>query len=305
MSIIKPEKPALLTRRRLLRASLAAPFVLTPRNSFAWAHGNTLLLPSYAIAAGYTRPVFYETFDSIGNIDTTNSKTVGFSFFTGTFPYLGTALTPTPLADYSVSGSVITITDNPNPNLAGYEFSTRAYLGTSAPRSVGIPTFSPGFYFECRMSFNNAATTSTGWPTVWMQDLTGTLALADNNSALAPDFGEIDMIEWLQTGSVNVLNNNVIEWINLARTNMNPNRGAGVPSASNTFHTYGFLWKTAAAHGGTGTFQWYYDGVLNSASQLSYSTGGNFSIFDSDNFILFMNTGPSQTMNVDYILVTQ
>ena len=264
--------------------------------------------PAFARAGGYKNVVFSEDFNSLADVDVNNTKTAGYKFYTGAFPYLGTALTPTPSGDYSASSSILTITDNPNPNLGGYEFATVAYLGASAPRTLGT-TFSAGFYFEARMSFNPAQAKSTGWPAIWMQDLTGTLGLADNNPTEGADFGEVDMVEWLWNGSTNILNSNVNEWINNSIAHSNSNNQASETiysvTADSAYHTYGLLWTPASTHSGTGTFTWYFDGVPLANRTLTYTSGGNFSVFDSDNFILWIDTGPSQTMNVDYVMVCQ
>src|SRR5216684_209406 len=111
-------------------------------------------VPAIASAAGFNNVVFVEDFANTNGIDTTNAKTAGFNLYTSTFPFLGTALNPTTTGVYSVSNSILKITSNENPNNGGYQFSSRGYLGTGAPRTIGVPAFTAGGYFEIRMAFN-------------------------------------------------------------------------------------------------------------------------------------------------------
>src|SRR5213078_2288705 len=107
-------------------------------------------------------------------------------------------------------------------------------------------------------------------------------------------FGELDMVEWLNGTT---LTNNVIQWNadGAFGTVSSPNvNNSGVTPDSN-FHTYGVLWTTVAKGGGTGSFQFYYDGVLKSGSTLTYTSASPFFILDSDNFIMFLGTGVNQT----------
>jgi hypothetical protein len=262
---------------------------------------RTPSIPSYATSAGFNKITFFEDFRSTGTIDVNNTKAAGFNFYTGTFPFKGNILTPTPQSDYSVSNSLLKVATNGNPGLGGYQFGSRVYLGTSAPRSIGLPTLAPGGYFEMRMALD-AAIVSTG-PAWWLQDLVGTLALADNDGSATGPFGEVDIVEWFN----GTLTNNVIQWNadHALGTVQNPNQGQTGLAQDSNFHTYGLVWKTVAQGGGTGSFEFYFDGVLKSGTTLTYNTSSPFFTHDSGNYIMFLDTAPGKLFQVDYLFVVQ
>lgn len=277
---------------------------------------------SDAVAIGYTKNVFLDDFDSISTIDVTNSKTAGFNWYTGTFPYNNTTLTPTAPSEYSVSSSILTITNNSNTGLGGYQFGTRAYLGTNSPRTLGYPLFTPGGYWEWKFAFDSAPINSSGWPALWLQDVDGTLALADHNASLSPVFGELDIFEATASGGSFVPETNVIQWVNLVGTYgskaIRPNFGSPTWNTS-TYHTIGMLWIPMKYNNGTGVIKRYFDGVHLSDGDLTYTSNtppspdgtqpnGTFSIADSGQYIMFMDTGAvgsPETLKVDYVSVWQ
>lgn len=303
----------IIPRRKLLTGAAAS--LLVPDRTLARVlRGSTVpppTIPALAAAAGKNTTTFYESFNTINNIDIANSKVAGFNFYTSTFPFPSVPGLPfpTPQSDYSIGSSNLNISTNSAANAnnggGGYQFSTRAYLGSGAPRSVGIPTFSAGAYFGCRMKFNSGVGSTTGFPAIWWQDLNGTLALADNNTS-APRFGEVDFIEW-QFSSGYSLTNNVRNWnppAGFSATSSPKVNSSGITADSN-WHLYELDWDTVAQGGGTGSLTWYYDGVAVTGSNFTYTSGSPEYICDSGNFMMFIDNGVNMSMTVDYIQICQ
>src|ERR1700676_5441592 len=76
----------MLTRRKLLRAALAAPAIIIPcreiiRPAEAWRNGNGQSIPAIAAANGLNTLAFYDDFNSSSTFDLSNTGSAGFKWY--------------------------------------------------------------------------------------------------------------------------------------------------------------------------------------------------------------------------------
>src|ERR1700722_218346 len=114
----------MITRRSLLRSSLAAPALILPRHEIirpaeAWTHGTVFNIPSFVSAAGFNTVTFFDDFTSASTIDTSNTGAPGKNWYLqNTFPNaLSNAsgwadiytASPTLSSNISVANSILTL----------------------------------------------------------------------------------------------------------------------------------------------------------------------------------------------------
>ena len=275
--------------------------------------------PGPAAASGYNTLTFYDDYTTIGTIDITDSRAVGFTtYIHGAWPLANAGGVPTwPIAhadDVSVASSVVTFNNQHAPGGG-------AQLWSSAPTGTGSTyvgsVFTNGFYYEARIKFDQSLATSgaqsSGWPAVWslpVEMLTGHIV-----RYIEPDYFEAYPVG---TGTIQPL---------MSFHDVVSNPGGPVYSNSNyqpslggadwtQFHTIGALWVPMAKNGGTGLFQRYFDGTHLTAQDVTYSASGpptpdtglpngTFSSWDSESMVLLIAAGYNWPTLIDYIQVWQ
>jgi hypothetical protein len=309
-----------LSRRSLL---LATPALWLPSKLSALSSAQGCrLIPPQAYDAGFRNLVFFDDFNTIKTIDVNGTGAPGYNWYTRqvTGPQYTQAITPTPASWISVQNSILTLKTN-NPAIGGFELQSIGYAGGGNYVKGFTLTPGNGAYLEVSAAFDPGLSYGAGdarpWPTpLWIQDLTGTLALLNGTSAA--HYIEYDVYEASPTGVGTIANNmNSHDWTAVGAVNTQ-NSVVGVPtfSVGTGFNTYGMVWKTIA--GGGGLVQRYFNGVHWAIVDMSYSAGagsspaaspsnpnGVFSSGDSENFVLFMLTGVNWPMRVDYVAVWQ
>lgn len=264
--------------------------------------------PAPAQAFGFNTRTFFDDFNSLATIDTTNSKSAGFNWYVNNaWPNAGSpwnTAASTQAGDLSVSNSVLTIaTDR-----SGFGQGINTAVSTGGSNYAGT-TFSGGAYFECRFKFNPATAlgADTSWPAFWSSPVEYT---AQNTS----HFVELDFIEAIPsgTGTVNV-NSATIDWNAGSNTST---RTSGLMDQDANWHTYGRLWIPASLNGGVGLQQTYIDGVLVASVRYSATGGatppfspsnpnGVVSTADNHHYPIILGAGPSWSVQIDYVAVWQ
>lgn len=316
-----------ITRRRILKAALAAPFIIRPRESRAFGMFpsggpcTALAQPPGAAAGEYSCVVFSDEFTSLSTIDLTNSQTAGFKWYiAANWPQGGTPWNsgPTKASDLSIASSILTINNTQGASFFS-EISLNTAYATNLPTGdqFGGNVFNPGFYVEARMKYDPtlaARSTYNTDPIFWLLPMPA-LTHTQNN------FIENDVMEAFPqgTGVVNPLTALHDLTISSGANNQNTNYQWDSTGYDLTqFHTYGRLWVPAARNGGTGIFQTYIDDVHIPAQDVSYTaTGpaspgaspsnpnGTFSGSDSQQFCLMIGCGPNWPAHVDFVRVWQ
>lgn len=274
--------------------------------------------PAPAAASGYNFLSFYDDFTTIGTIDITDSRAVGFNaYIHGAWPLAPGGVASWPIAhpdDVSISSSVVTFNNQHAPGGG-------AQLWSSAPTGTGSTyignVFTNGFYYESRIKFDATLATigaqSSGWPAVWSLPV-------EWLTAAIVRYVEPDYFEAFPTGT-----GTFSPLMSLHDVAMNP----GGPVYSNTnnapslggtdwtqFHTIGALWIPMAKNGGTGLFKRYFDGTHLTAQDVTYSASGpptpdtgypngTYSPWDSENMVLLIAAGYNWPTLVDYVQVWQ
>lgn len=299
-----------LHRRRLLKGALAAPMLLIKgREADAWTHGSAAP-PALAAAFSFNSRIFNEPFTSLSTIDTANTLGGNFNWYVSAYsPYLGNAVTQPNSNVYSIGASGLTIASNSN-NPSGFELCGRGYTGVTPPRTVGLQQLyqgSSGFYVKVVAAFNPANSPSTSlWPGVWMQDITGSLAQVDN-VAPGAHFGEVDFFEALAgaSGGTIKLGMAVHDWFSQSSNNFNSsNNFVSIGSPDFTqLHSYEMALVPMSKNGGTGLVRRAFDGVMPPGSDVTWTAGALFSPTEAGQYILFAFTGISFPLTIRSIEV--
>lgn len=205
--------------------------------------------PSPAAAAGFTKTVFCDDFDSLSTIDVNTTGAPGYNWYTRLPRREGR----TPQSDYSVANSVLSVTA---PNT--YNFAL-----TSMDVQTGNGNAWTFGYFEARLSFDpNAAPKSGGWPAWWSNsayhlryDPPGhsghymELDFFEGNTTVRTQFAGT-LHEWANNGAIHYQNSNYIPPVKVNWAN---------------WHTVGVLWVP-------GKIDWYLDG--KKLEEQKYSANG-------------------------------
>jgi hypothetical protein len=175
-----------------------------------------------------------------------------------------------------------------------------------------------GAYLEASMAFNPALAygfaDARPWPTVWMQDVAGTLALLNGTSQA--HFIEYDIIEAspIAVGTIRSdMNDHDWTTVGTTATNNYINHQPAI-TVGTGFNDYAMLWKTIA--GGGGLVQRFFN--QGAVASTTYSAGagsipaaspsnsnGVFSAGDSENFVLMICAGVNWPVQFDYVAVWQ
>jgi len=263
---------------------------------------------------------FFDDFNSISTIDTTDTGAAGFNWYThrawpnAAGPLFGnwigvTSQGATPAGNISVGSSLLTLSDYPG--------GSTGLVIQSAVRKVGGgyigTTFGGGAYFEISMAFNPALslTADPSWPAIW-------LTAIEFFTGSATRFAEPDIFEGFPSGNGSTTAVMALhDWDNVGVVNYKQefDNVVGSPTFT-TQHRYGMWWIPASKNGGIGIIRRYFDGTF--VGQTSYSTtaGGNpvfdngnpngvMSVIDGQNLVLNLSCGPSWPAIFDYASVYQ
>lgn len=274
--------------------------------------------PAAANSWGYNNLTFFDDFDDLSSIDVNNTLQPGFKWYAQDVPFNipGSANPPrVQLANaFSVTNSVLHFV----PTVPGYMVQM-GFRGNSNPGFVGtgIAATTKGGYFEARLAYNPACG-GTKYAAWWAFDPQLQLAHSQYIS-ISGTYPEIDFLENIAgpTG----WQGQIHDWYSPYSDFGTGTSGTGFATPPGTaFHKYGFLWITQAKNGGTGFFQWYYDGVaVGNAVPYSSSTisskcvsgsgvcqTGAFSETETLNgFNMKIGNSANCYIDVDYVMVWQ
>lgn len=278
--------------------------------------------PAAAASAGMNRLVLYDDFTSLSAVDLTDSRATGFLWYThnqwlNCHEVNWQVVTKTNVSAITISGSTVTINNTDATNYPIASFFTGATTGGTT--YVG-QSFTGGWYAECNMSFDPSLSQGgfTSWPIFWSiasDFLTGA-------SANGP-FAELDFFEAFRgSGTITPLFSSFHDWLDGTGTTDNSNtNNVWTPPGGTDFtqkHKFGLLWVPMAKNSGTGLIQHFFDGVHQTAQDVSYSAtsgssppatpsnpAGVFSIMDTQNHFISVGCGPNWPNLVDYIQVWQ
>lgn len=264
----------MLSRRNLLRASLAAPALWLPSRNIieparAWTHGNPLSVPSPAAAVGYNRLAFYDDFLSASTIDLSNTGNAGFNWyvdFTNGRGYTnGDLAPPITSAACSVSNSILSLQNTAGND--GFQPIVSAVFKNDGTLKHG-QVFTNGAFFQFSFRYDDSlAPGSAGnaaWPSFAVQNFAGFV------NGVFPDT-ELDLYEGPPcavgalpacqgNNSAPTAHTNKQFNLNYRATNLNTINGGinvngGVQTNGqnwNNMQTMGTLWVPMAQNGGTG-----------------------------------------------------
>lgn len=241
------------------------------------------LLPTSARTLG--TQLLNDDFTSLSTIDVNNTKASGFNFYFGNpwnVPGGGSSafntITPPQTADFSVSGSLLTVARDRSG--FGFTLCSAVYDGAGSFKGRA---FAPPFLVEFSDAFStapaavgNAAPYGDMFPIEWLQ---GTVTTGN--------ITEIGIIENDGTGPGTVTDNEGFNNFLAA--------GGGENSAQLTISSgvsnyavqnrWSRLWLTQAATGGRGLTQSYVNGVFIPGTEVTYATGtGSIPAAVSSNF---------------------
>lgn len=262
-----------LSRRNLLRASLAAPALWLPSRVIeparAWTHGSALSVPSPAAAVGFNRLAFFDDFLSASTIDLSNTGNAGFNWyvdFTNGLNYTnGDPFPPITAAACSVSNSILSLQNTAGND--GFQGICSAKFNTNGTLKHG-QVFTNGAFFQYSFRYDDTlapgSAGATSWPALACNSYSGFV------QGIFPDT-ELDLFEAPPCG-VNALpactGNNFAPTaetnkqfnFNYRTTNLNTINGGinvnGGPQTNgqnwNLMQTMGTLWVPMAQNSGTG-----------------------------------------------------
>jgi hypothetical protein len=270
------QKPWNLSRRNLLKASLAAPALWLPsREIIEPAHarvlrgsGIALSPPSPAAAVGYNRLAFYDDFLSLSTIDVNNTGNAGFNWyvdFTNGRNYAnGDPFPPMTSADMSVSNSILTLQNSPGNT--GFQGICSAKFNNDGTLKHGN-VFTNGAFFQYSFRYDESLAPGLAGATSWPSVASGTFSCFVNG--VFPDT-ELDFYEGPPCSPINSCQGN--NFAPTAHTNkqfnfnyrlgpnldtinggLNVNGGSQTNGQNwNNMQTMGTLWVPMAQNSGTG-----------------------------------------------------
>lgn len=275
--------------------------------------------PAAAKLYGYNTLTFFDDFTSLSTIDVNNTLQPGYNWYvSGQRAGAGNPIQISPASCFSVNNSVLTFTPDTFASGHGSAIGTIGWVPGSPVTTVGSnPGFTGGAYFEVKMSFNADFTRDGGGavPSFYLLDKQILLASA-NGGSLGAGKVELDFFECFSSTDIN---GHDYHWASLGTTYANTNNVLSNLSNYQVMNTYGCLYVPQAKTGGGGIVQRYFNGVLASANAVTdYSSTGVSSkavngsptgwlspLDTSTGFNLYVGSGHSQPINVDYVMVWQ
>jgi hypothetical protein len=268
------QKVGMLSRRNLLKASLAMPALWLPSREIiaparAFTHGSALSPPSPAAAVGYNRLAFYDDFTTASTIDLSNTGNAGFNWyvdFTNGRNYInGDAYPPITSAACSVSSSILSLQNTAGNT--GFQGICSAKFNNDGTLQHGH-VFTNGAFFQYSFRYDDGLAPGSAGARSWPSFACNTFSAFVNGTF--PDT-ELDLYEGAPcaVGALPAcIGNNFTPTthtnkefnFNYRTTNIDTiNGGLTVAGGSQTngqdwtqMQTMGTLWVPMAQNGGTG-----------------------------------------------------
>jgi hypothetical protein len=260
-----------------------------------------LQIPSYAAQYGINSLLFSDDFMDDTKIDKNNTLAPGFNWYISNVPSrAGVTITTPPVSSsmYSVSNSVLTITDNPAISLAepgGEEFMSIGYDHTDPTinvRTLPLISGTKPFYIEANMVCGNGTHSLTFWlfdSAAWLR-----IILNTGNNAVRAEF---DIVETNAGGNAN--RQTLTTWNSPNGNNVIFTNVLSGGFSTSAFNKWGLLVVPAAYNSGTGFSQFYLNG--NTSGSATTWTNDLYGV-EASNYMLFMGGGNSSPYyQMDYI----
>lgn len=262
--------------KTIILATIAALF---PIPAFAKGGGAlpapcAIATPAQATAAGLTKQIRCNTFSTNQKVDTNQTQSPGFDWYTASAQINNAASIP---ANFSNDGTGITEKSASSFNAVN-SFSTIGRQ-TTPPYWVGTQ-IRGSFYAQIDFKFSPILPTSSpgNWPAWWTADSQHAL-----NGALIPanfPYAEFDILECFASGSAGsscTPNQQIHIWKDVSGTNTNTCSspfGATLPGGIDltAYHTYGLKVLKSQDNGGTGAIEWWVDGTLERSCSYTATT---------------------------------
>lgn len=246
--------------------------------------------PSQAMAAGYTRLVFGDEFNSPDTVSP--DGTGNYNWYLTNFSNPNLSL---PSWGYSIQGGYLQIlTDN-----SGYSDGLQTASATNTTQA-----WQHG-YFEASILFCQYCSTGVAWPAFW----SASINYATGQVPVGAPYPELDFMEyytqpsyspWGVTGVQSAYETTLHQFTNSVPTTQvqNANNIPRIPPNTDfsTWHTYGCLWTPNRV-------QWYFDNKL--VSTVATGPGTQFTALEQNKMFLILGTGQYWPMYVDYVHVWQ
>lgn len=294
--------------------------------------------PPQAIAAGFTRLVFYDDFTSSSTIDLANTKAAGFKWYPNNSwsVNLGSAVTqnywnntpPTDASLLSITPGGLLISSDTSGFASSLQSAVYTGGGPGAGATYRGTTFTGGWYVEVGMKYDPANSPAGGsgpgnWPAYWfvpISYLTGNLASGtptvefdgyeaapSTPGVIQPTFALNDATDTPTTGSLN--------------SNINASQ-IGNPIFSgvnfNLDHKYGSRYRTQLQNAGFGEVRRYFDNQDIAAAAVTFSVGttvnpglspgnpvGGLAEMDNDTYIMLIGTGLNFPLTIRNVAIWQ
>lgn len=240
--------------------------------------GAASFVPPQAAAAGYTKLLFADEFDTPATIALTRAGT-GFNWWPG----------PNGTPTFTVAGSELRMSSDPTTNSGGFQSILNA---GSSPG----PNIFRRVYLEARMKFSPTGYSGTnGWPAFWSLDA---------NWPNLSTFSEVDFMEGIPVprtaGSPAALFETVHEWSTNFATETANNVGSNQPTLPagtdfSVYHTYGCLWTA-------NLLVWYFDNVSYITQAIGVGSGYSLDTAGSSLYLI-IGTGNSWLCTWDWVRV--
>ena len=238
--------------------------------------------PPQAVAAGYTKLVFDDEFNSPDTVSP--DGTGNYNWYRTNFFNPSLSLSA---SDYSIQDGYLTIyTDN-----SGYGDD----LQTAVPQNT-TGAWTHG-YFEASILFcQYCSAGGTSWPAFWSYSLN----YATGQVPVGNPYAELDFMEYYTQGSQSNYITTVHQWMNTNPSTQvqNVNNLPAIPASTNfgTWHTYGCLWTPNQV-------RWYFDNQL--VTTVATGPGTPFTALEQNKMFLVLGTGTWWPIYVDYVHVWQ
>ena len=297
------------------------------QNSEATAQNTGTIEPGAAALQGYNLLAFDDEFNSYSTIDMSNSHASGFNWYLQNWFSSG-----------ATNSNEVTISNGALELGGGGGTGTVSVVSAFANSSGGFTgtVFGSGTYMEASILLNPAGgANANSWPAFWgeaIQHITGNDQSAGQAAGYA-HFAELDIMEYMNGLSSSQYLGTIHDWSGTYSSNgweyniaNSGNSAINVgPIDWSVYHTYGLLWVPQSGNT-PGHVTWYFDGQaetsiywlgpatstsLPGTSSGSFTpsssgqAGSTYSILDSDQLALSLQTDASWPMYVDWVRVWQ
>jgi Bacterial Ig-like domain/RTX calcium-binding nonapeptide repeat (4 copies) len=282
--------------------------------------------PTAAALQNYNHLTFDDEFNSYNSIDMSNSQSSGFNWYLQNWFSTGS----TNSNNVTISNGVLEL---------GGGTGNAALVSAIANSSGGYTgtVIGGGSYMEASILFNpSGGANATCWPAFWSEAIQHVVPGADQWQGQAngyTHFVEADIMEYMNGFSSTQYNGAIHDWSGTYSSNgweyNIANLGNNLIDVGSidwsVFHTYSLLWVPQSGNT-PGHVTWYFDGHAESSiywlgpasstslpgisgSSFTPSSGGQatetYSVLDSDQLALSLQTDSSWPMSVDWVHVWQ